>query len=131
MSVPMPGDACQEAVLELCPVPQASGQARAFVRRRLTEFGFARLVDDGMLIAVELVTNAAREAPGGPIWLTLRLSDGRPIIEVQDCSPVFPVIMPADFVSESGRGLHIVSALAEQLGWQRIGRGKVVWAILR
>jgi anti-sigma regulatory factor (Ser/Thr protein kinase) len=127
----MPDDSCQAAGLQLCPVPQAPRQARAFVRRRLTELGFPKLVEDGALIAVEIVTNAVREAPGGPILLSLRLAGGRPVIEVWDCSPVFPVFQPADFVSETGRGLHIVSALTKEFGWNRAGRGKVVWAVLR
>ncbi len=131
MSMPLPDDPCQELEIELRPVPQAPGRARAFVRHHLTELGFPELVDDGVLIAVEIVTNAAREAPDGPILLSLRLSTGRPVIEVRDCSPVLPVIMPADFVSETGRGLHIVGALAARVGWHRVGRGKVVWAALR
>lgn len=133
MSLPVPtsDEPCPEPQIELCPVPKAASQARAFIRRRLTELGFAKLVDDGTLIAVELVTNAVRDAPGGPVLLSLRLSAGRPVIEVGDCSPVLPVFRDADFVSETGRGLHIVGALAAELGWHRTGRGKVVWAVLR
>lgn len=131
MSLPLFDEPCAEPELSLCPVPKSASAARAYIRRRLTELGLAKLVDDGMLIAVELVTNAAREAPHGPIVLSLRLSAGRPTIEVRDCSPVLPVVKDADFVAETGRGLHIVGALAAELGWRRIGRGKVVWAILR
>jgi anti-sigma regulatory factor (Ser/Thr protein kinase) len=131
MSVPLPDDSCHVLEIELSPVPQAPGQARAFVRRQLLELGLPKLVDDGTLIAVEMVTNAIREAPGGPVVLSLRLSAKGPVIEVRDCSPVLPVLKEADFVAESGRGLHIVSALAKELGWHRLGRGKVVWATLR
>jgi anti-sigma regulatory factor (Ser/Thr protein kinase) len=131
MSLPLSDEPCPEPEIELCPVPRAASQARAFIRRRLIEFGFPKLVDDGALIAVELVTNAVREAPNGPVLLSLRLSAGRPVIEVRDRSPALPVIQDADFVSENGRGLHIVDALAAELGWRRVGRGKVVWAVLR
>jgi anti-sigma regulatory factor (Ser/Thr protein kinase) len=130
MSLPLSDEPCPEPEIALCPVPKAASQARAFIRHRLTELGFSKLVDDGVLIAVELVTNAVREAPDGPVMLSLRLSAGRPVIEVRDCSPVLPVIRDADFVSETGRGLHIVGALAAELGWRRVGRGKVVWAAL-
>jgi anti-sigma regulatory factor (Ser/Thr protein kinase) len=130
MSLPLSDEPCSEPEIALCPVPKAASQARAFIRHRLTELGFPKLVDDGVLIAVELVTNAVREAPDGPVMLSLRLSAGRPVIEVRDCSPVLPVIRDADFVSETGRGLHIVGALAAELGWRRVGRGKVVWAAL-
>jgi anti-sigma regulatory factor (Ser/Thr protein kinase) len=131
MSLPLTDEPCPELEIELCPIPKAARQAREFVRRGLAELGFPRLVDDGTLIAVELVTNAVREAPNGPVRLSLWLSAGRPIIEVHDRSPVLPVVQDADFVSESGRGLHIVGALAAELGWRRVGRGKVVWARLR
>ncbi|HZB31786.1 MAG TPA: ATP-binding protein [Streptosporangiaceae bacterium] len=131
MSLPLTDEPCPEPEIELCPVPQAASQARAFVRHQLTEFGFPELVDDGALIAVELVTNAVREAPNGTVLLSLRLSAGRPVIEVRDRSPVLPVIKDADCVAESGRGLRIVGALAAELGWRRAGRGKVVWAVLR
>lgn len=131
MSMPRPDDSGQEMELQLWPVPQAPRQARAFVRRQLIEFGFPALVEDGALIAVEMVTNAAREAPGCPLVLSLWVTAGRPVIEVWDSSPVFPVFQPADFVSETGRGLHIVSALTKEFGWHRAGRGKVVWAVLR
>jgi anti-sigma regulatory factor (Ser/Thr protein kinase) len=131
MSVPQPDDSCAEAAIELRPEPRAPGAARAFVRHRLAELGFPALVEDAALIAVEMVTNAVREAPGGPILLSLRLSAGRPVIEVRDCSPVFPVLQPPDFVAETGRGMHIIDALAEQVGWYRSGHGKVVWAALR
>jgi anti-sigma regulatory factor (Ser/Thr protein kinase) len=133
MSLPVPfsDEPYAEPEISLCPCPKSASQARAFIRRRLIEFGFPKLVDDGALIAVELVTNAVREAPDEPVLLSLRLSAGRPVIEVRDCSPVLPVVKDADFVSETGRGLHIVSALAAELGWHRAGRGKVVWAALR
>jgi anti-sigma regulatory factor (Ser/Thr protein kinase) len=133
MSLPLPlsDEPCAEPEIALRPVPKAASQARAFIRRRLTELGFRELVDDGVLVAVELVTNAVREAPDGPVRLSLRLSAGRPVIEVRDCSPVLPVVKDADFVSETGRGLHIVDALSAELGWRRIGRGKMVWAVLR
>ena len=133
MSLPLPlsDEPCPEPEIALCPVPKAASQARVFLRHRLTELGFPELVDDGALIAVELVTNAVREAPDGPVRLSLRLSDGRPVVEVRDCSPALPVLKDADFVSETGRGLHIVGALATELGWHRVGHGKVVWAVLR
>jgi anti-sigma regulatory factor (Ser/Thr protein kinase) len=130
MSLPLPDDSCQGPEIELPPVPQAPGRARAFVRRHLTELGFPKLVDDAMLIAVEIVTNAVREAPAGPVSLSLRLTAAGPVIEVRDCSPVLPEFKEPDFVSETGRGLHIVGELAAELGWHRIGRGKVVWAVL-
>jgi anti-sigma regulatory factor (Ser/Thr protein kinase) len=78
----------------------------------------------------KLVTNAVTHAPYGPITLSLRPARGRPLIEVRDCSAVLPVLKPADYVAESGRGLHIVEALSLEYGWERTRSGKTVWAIL-
>ncbi|HEX6468660.1 MAG TPA: ATP-binding protein [Streptosporangiaceae bacterium] len=127
----MPDESCGEAAIDLCPEPRSPAAARAFVRHWMDELGFPWLVEDAALIAVEMVTNAVRDAPGGPIRLSLRLSAGRPVIEVRDCSPVLPVRQPPDVVAETGRGLHIMDALAEEIGWHRCGQGKVVWAALR
>jgi anti-sigma regulatory factor (Ser/Thr protein kinase) len=96
----------------------------------LVKLGFPKLVDDGALVAAELVTNAVTHAPYGPITLSLRPARGRPLIEVRDCSAVLPVLKPADYVAESGRGLHIVEALSLEYGWERTRSGKTVWAIL-
>jgi hypothetical protein len=38
----------------------------------------------------------------------------------------------ADYVAESGRGLHLVESFSETWGWHPIGSaGKVVWALFR
>jgi anti-sigma regulatory factor (Ser/Thr protein kinase) len=118
--------------IKLDPVPEAAREARRFVRRHLPELGFQPAVEDAALIAVELVTNAIRYAGSyGPIWLSLRLASGRALLEVQDCSPELPVIREPDFVAESGRGLHVVAALAAAVDWLPVDGGKIVWSILK
>jgi anti-sigma regulatory factor (Ser/Thr protein kinase) len=104
--------------------------ARDFVRTNLRDLGFAESIDDGMLIVSELVTNAVREAPHTPCSVTVRVADGRPVIEVHDYSAEFPRMCEPDFVSEHGRGLHVVGELCE--GWDCVpsGDGKAVIAIL-
>ena len=117
--------------IKLEPVPQAPGQARTFVRHHIPKLGFPTMVDDATLITAELVTNSLRyAAPYGPIWLALRLAGGRPLLEVQDCSPHLPVFREPDYAAESGRGLHVVDALCAVLDWAPVDGGKVVWAIL-
>jgi anti-sigma regulatory factor (Ser/Thr protein kinase) len=124
--------ATAELEIKLVPDLRAPATARAFVRRHLPELGFPGLVDNGTLVAVELVTNAVKYAGGyGPIWLSLRLAGGGPLIEVQDCSPLLPEFQEPDYVTESGRGLHVVQALCAAFEWTQVDNGKVIFALLR
>ncbi|HEY7486080.1 MAG TPA: ATP-binding protein [Streptosporangiaceae bacterium] len=120
-----------EREITLAPVPEASREARRFVRHHLPALGFPNKVDDATLIAVELVTNAVRHAPDGPIWLSLRLAGGRALMEVQDCSPELPVFREPGHMAESGRGLHVVKELSAAFDWTPVDGGKVVWSILK
>ena len=87
--------------------------------------------DDTQLIVSELVTNALTASAGSlsPIGLWV-LSDGRHVlILVSDGSPHPPVRMNPDFVTDGGRGLMLVEAIAGKWDWYAIPQGKVVWAI--
>jgi anti-sigma regulatory factor (Ser/Thr protein kinase) len=129
--LPERGRPSTDREIRLEPDDQAPAAARRFVRHHLVELGFPRLVDDGVLIAVELVTNACKHATAyGPIWLSLRLASGRPIIEVYDCSPELPVLREVDASAECGRGLHVVAALSAAFDWDRVTGGKITWALL-
>lgn len=73
------------------------------------------------LIFGELVGNALRYAPG-PLSLTLSQEPSGLVLHVMDEGPGFdsPPGLPTDVWSESGRGLFLVSALAEDVGIQRL-----------
>lgn len=72
-------------------------------------------LDGASLIFGELVTNALRHA-GGPAWISVDWSGPQPVITVQDLGPGFELeIVEPDLVSEGGRGLYIVSHLADEL----------------
>ena len=124
--------AAAELEIKLDPDLRAPAAARAFVRHHLPALGFPGLVDNGTLVAVELVTNAVKHAGVyGPIWLSLRLADGgHPLIEAQDCSPRLPEFREPDYEAESGRGLHVVQALCAAFDWNPVDGGKIVWALL-
>jgi anti-sigma regulatory factor (Ser/Thr protein kinase) len=123
------------ALATLRPVRQSPELARTFVRHRLLTFGTPeRRVDDGCMIASELVTNVVMHVP----WAeTLRLFVTKnglsPLIEVWDPSTVRPVIVDRSD-SESGRGLLIVAALAKTWYCATLpperGGGKIVAALL-
>lgn len=118
--------------IRLEPEPASVRKARDFVAKQLTELGFPSSVDDGVLIASELVTNAQRAAPTMPCLLVVRLDAGyHPVIEVHDTSHDYPELQDPDFASEGGRGLHIVDALCETWDCISSGHGKVIIATLR
>jgi anti-sigma regulatory factor (Ser/Thr protein kinase)/predicted ArsR family transcriptional regulator len=73
---------------------------------------------DGAEVAFsELVTNAARHAPG-PAWVHLDWSNPQPLVEVHDLGPGFELrpSLPDDPFAPGGRGLFIVNHLTEELG---------------
>ena len=92
------------------------------------------VVDDAVLIASELTTNAilhSGAAPGSKIELRAELGRDVLLIEVIDegRSPTTPRPRPRDTTSPGGFGLPVVAAIARRWGSERIG-GMRVWAEL-
>jgi len=76
------------------------------------------------------VANAARHARS-PFSVTLTQADARTVVAVRDDSDELPVVAaPRSAEDPSGRGLHLVGALARRWGVERRERGKLVWAEL-
>ena len=101
----------------------------------LDAWGMHAVQDDARLVLSELVSNAVRHAqiPAGRVIETrfCRLADGRVRIEVHDANDGRPRLRSASKTDESGRGLALVDALAEQWGVSgRSGPGKSVWAVV-
>ena len=127
--------------LLLAADPESVKTARNFTAATLRAWRLELLVDEGVIIASELVTNAIRHgclagAPAGAgiskVELTWQRYVSRVLCVVTDESSLPPVLVPADMSSESGRGLHVVYALAAAWGWMMVGaREKAVWAALR
>jgi anti-sigma regulatory factor (Ser/Thr protein kinase) len=91
----------------------------------------AELADDASVVLSELVTNAVVHAAGDVVDIWLGADSHRLAVAVGDACREMPV--RADEVSEDepgGRGLILVSALAQHGGAYRVPLGKVVWAIL-
>jgi hypothetical protein len=128
--------------LNLAAVVTAVSCSRHFVRVTLTKWGAAQLLDDALLVASELVTNAVKAAgivEPNPRWgdleslalLAVRLIglDNSVIIEVWDVSPAEPRVTAAA-PDEEGHGLVIVRHLATRWGSYPHRTGKVAWAEL-
>ncbi len=106
----------------------SASRARSLIRRPLRRWGLTDLVPTAELLVSELVTNAVRYAQG-KIGLRLILEDGL-VCEVLDDSAALPRLRHPDDSDERGRGLQVVSQLAQRWGARRAGAGKIVWCEL-
>ncbi|MDQ4041321.1 MAG: ATP-binding protein, partial [Actinomycetota bacterium] len=73
-------------------------------------------VSGAELAVGELLANAVRHAPG-PAWVHVDWTEPRPRVEVHDLGPGFQlqVALPDDPLALGGRGLFIVSHVADDL----------------
>lgn len=146
--------------LEIAITPSAVRVARRWTAGQLAADPSVSgdLVDAAVLAVSELVTNAIQAALGAPAPCAFRFGSvpGRPArpsgevslagprvalvvarldqavrIEVHDsCGAALPPVHCRDENAESGRGLTVVSSLADDWGCQPGAMGKVVWCEL-
>ena len=92
------------------------------------------LVDDAVLIATELLSNALRHAQSladGDLVVAWELDAKSLRISVVDGGgPHHPHVRKVDAHATSGRGLAIVESLATEWGVEQSGRATSVWATL-
>ncbi|MER5639595.1 SpoIIE family protein phosphatase [Kitasatospora sp. NPDC002227] len=100
-------------------------RARALVREQLAAWQLTALTDTVELLVSELVTNAVRVARDHVQLQLIRVD--KLLVEVSDDNHNLPSLEPADAGDEHGRGLNLVSKLAERWGTARKAVGKVVW----
>ena len=112
-------------------LPVAIPSVRRLVRDMLAA---SPRVDDIELIASELITNALKHtaagSPGGVFTLTIHRGSNWASIEVTDAGDGFWQHNPDSHKvsNEHGRGLMIVTALADQFGHDADEYGQTVWA---
>ncbi|GAA1254924.1 SpoIIE family protein phosphatase [Kitasatospora nipponensis] len=109
----------------LPPEPTSVAKARELACGWLLVRGLDELVDTTELLVSELVTNALRHGRGD-IRLRL-LKDSTVVCEVWDDGYAQPRQRRAQETDEGGRGLQLVSLLAERWGSRRTPHGKIVW----
>ncbi|WP_225101487.1 ATP-binding protein [Streptomyces sp. CoH27] len=105
--------------------------ARAFALDALTEWGRLDRHDDVRLCVSELATNAVLHGvpPGREFCLTL-VADGPAIrVEVRDSGGGHPHVVQRGEEDCEGRGLLLVTALADDFGVVVHNPGKTVWAV--
>ncbi|MCG6494689.1 SpoIIE family protein phosphatase [Kitasatospora sp. A2-31] len=100
-------------------------RARALVREQLAAWHLETLSDTTELLVSELVTNAVRVARDQVQLQLIRVD--KLLVEVSDDNHNLPSLEPAEQLGETGRGLTLVTKLAEHWGTARKAVGKVVW----
>lgn len=123
--------------------PEVVQQGRLIVESQALQWGLAEeTVQNAVLVASELLTNAVRATPERPVSLRLALADDGLRVEVWDTSPVRPeasapdlsipeMPVPDDAPDPGGWGLGIVEFLSEERGVRAEFEGKSVWALLK
>lgn len=109
--------------------PEAPRRARSWVRSLLEGWGVGD-ADGLILLAVsELTTNAVKHGGSG-FSLSIQVCGDAVVIRVGDASPEGPVTRPVPADAEAGRGIVILSALADGWGVEERSQheGKTVWA---
>ncbi|GHE33513.1 hypothetical protein GCM10017771_50710 [Streptomyces capitiformicae] len=125
-SYPQPPMGAGHLSVEYDPRPTAAAEARAAVRRQLEGWGLLDQTETAELLVSELVTNALVHAESR-LKLTLSASHGVLRCEVSDADGRPPRVRRATEISESGRGMFLVEALAGRWGCHQDGPGKTVW----
>lgn len=118
--------------------PRCAGGARLLLREHADEWGISPdSADAAVLLLSELVTNAYRHGAAVPVgasrdWITVRcfLAFGLLRMEVSDGSSALPCPRHASADDVSGRGLALVTALADRWGAYPEPAGKTVWCEL-
>jgi anti-sigma regulatory factor (Ser/Thr protein kinase) len=121
------------------------GIARDFCLSTMRRWGVQDRSDDVAVVVSELLTNALRHAvpqaqpqtrtgaaaPGRwPVRLGLVQPGHFVLCAVADPSPRLPEPKEPDYLAESGRGLHVISALSDRWGCTAPTKaGKVAWAL--
>jgi anti-sigma regulatory factor (Ser/Thr protein kinase) len=127
-AVRISGGAATRGALERDPAGQWVGRLRRISTAKLRVWGLVPIMEDAKLLVSELVTNALRYGAGEEIEFRLVITVKGLLIAVNDGSDRRPALSVAGADSESGRGLLLVAAFAED--WGVSPDGKTTWCTL-
>ncbi|MCU1400306.1 MAG: hypothetical protein JWN62_3415 [Acidimicrobiales bacterium] len=114
--------------LTLDGVPSDAALARAAVLDMLSDQVPVVMVRDAVLMTSELVSNVVLHAPGVAV-LRASLEGGTLRVEVEDSSPLLPVVTDDGPRIVGGHGLRLIADLASDWGVRLGGLGKTVWFV--
>ncbi|MFI7577819.1 ATP-binding protein [Micromonospora sp. NPDC049497] len=120
----------RRAHLSLPADRQSPAAARRLVAAHCRAWGMHSTADRAMVIASELISNAVLHA-ATEVDITATALSGSLRISVRDRAVGTPrpaAVTDSGQLSEGGRGLPIVNALATDWGFFAFGDGKTVWA---
>lgn len=103
------------------PDPRSARAVRRFVTEALTG---STQPDDIVLTASELASNVIRHADT-PYTVRLELRENLVRLEISDGSSIIPAV---EDLTDSQRGLRIVTATSDKWGIERNDNGKTIWA---
>jgi anti-sigma regulatory factor (Ser/Thr protein kinase) len=103
--------------------------ARRFTIDALIASGHGEMAEDAAIVVTELAANAIAHARSC-FTVTLSSHEGRIRIAVRDDSPNSPGVQTGDDLESRGRGLRMVTSVADKWGTKSDRHGKVVWAEL-
>jgi len=113
--------------IRLAADPHTPRVARLFVGQCLRDWGYDTLIGDAELLTSELVTNAVLHGEEPVVVQLDDLADGV-VVLVEDPATTLPVPRDPGPMTEGGRGLQILAALASAWGIGKIPHdGKFVW----
>ncbi|MGH9303473.1 MAG: ATP-binding SpoIIE family protein phosphatase, partial [Acidimicrobiales bacterium] len=129
-TVPRAGpDSVLSSELLLSAALDSPSGARRFVTGRLLH-RHPLVAERAAVLVSELVTNVVRHAEGELRVVVSELPSGVVRVEVADHSPELPEKKELDPLSDDGRGLRLMEALADRWGHRRDPNGrfaKIVW----
>ncbi|MFC0553471.1 SpoIIE family protein phosphatase [Planotetraspora thailandica] len=109
--------------------PLTPRRVRGLVRRTLDAWGLGSMIPVAELLTSELVTNAVRQT-SRPLTVRLLRTDAL-LCEVSDDDHRLPILREPGVLDADGRGLYLVSQLADRWGTSQVAGGKTVWFSLR
>lgn len=114
----------------LPPVARSVVEARRHVRATLADWQLQSLSDTAQLLTSEVVTNSLLHARSA-IRLTIEQTRSGVRVAVTDGSAVVPAMRPRSTSATTGRGLLLLTRLADEWDTDVAEGGKTVWFTLR